>query len=51
MKSRAVRRYEMRKEAFLDISKDYPGEPRKIRLAMALDLSKRWYKSRGQSGG
>lgn len=42
--SRQVRRYNSRKDAYAFMAEHYPGEPRKRRRAMALALSKRWYK-------
>lgn len=45
--SRQSRRYRLRQEAFKDLSEKFPGEPRKVRRSMALDLSKKRYKSRG----
>jgi hypothetical protein len=44
-KSRQVQRYELRKEAFGNMSKNYPGTPRKVRRSIALDLSKKWFKA------
>jgi hypothetical protein len=44
-----VTRRELRNEAFIEISKDYPGELRKVRRSMALSLSKRRYRVSGSS--
>lgn len=44
MDSRQVLRYNLRRESFREITKIYPGESRKIRRSMALDLSKRQYR-------
>jgi hypothetical protein len=44
-KTRAVRRFELRREAFKSLTEDYPGILRKVRRSMALDLSKRWYRA------
>ena len=42
--SRAAKRFGLRKKAFKELSELYPGEPRRVRRSMALDLSKRWYR-------
>ncbi len=46
IQSRAVRRLEFRKQAFAEITAKFGAEPRKVRRSLALDLSKKWYKTR-----